>query len=231
MGKAGSKVPMNSFLWIKLANEAIPFIFLIALSVITYRGLRKNQFLLSEREDLLRRYLLFRSDKHVRLKAYGQDDHIRRELLRTLSNSWKTFKKAYDQYQVSLLSNTARAKVWLQLITLGLFINSSRRLIEEYYFYGFEDRFFLVASREIIYYVLVGLSFFLLKVQARFYPVLNGKAGRVDLETLFSPDHLASEKEHQNLYNEFEPLDGKGVEDGEEDQDYHQRAEGRGAAE
>ncbi len=223
---------MRSFLWIKLVNDAIPFILLIGLSVVTYRGIRKNQFLLAEREDLLRRYLLFRSDKHVRLKAYGQDDQIRRELLKTLSNSWKNFKKTYDQFQVSLLSNTARVKVWLELITLGLLVNSSRRLAEEYYFYGLEDRFFLVASREVLHYVPVALSFFLLKAQLRFYPVLNGKAGRLDLETLFFPDHLMSEKEHQSLYNEFEPLDGKGgAEDGEEDQHCDERAEGRGTTE
>ncbi len=212
-------------------NEGIPFLLLVALSIVTYRGLKRNQFLLAEREDLLRRYILFRGDKHVRLKAYGQDDKVQRELLRTLSSSWKNFKRTYDQYQNSFLGNNARTKLFLELITLGLLLNSARRLLEEYYFYGFEDRFFVVAARELLNYVLVILSFFLLKVQARPYLAPNGKAAKIDLETLFFPNHLASEKEHEHLYNEFEPLDDKGVEDGEEDQDYHRRAEGRSGVE
>lgn len=222
---------MNAAVWIKFMNEGIPLLLLIALSIVTYRGLKKNQFLLAEREDLLRRYILFRGDKHVRLKNYGQEDKIRLELLKTLSNSWKNFKKNYDQYQTSFLTNTARTRMLLQLITLGLLINSARLLIEEYYFYGFRDRFFLVAAKELLNYVPVFLAFFLLKVQARPYLAPNGKAARIDLETLFFPNHLGSEKEHENLYNEFEPLDFKGAEDGEEDQDYHRRAESRSGTE
>lgn len=212
-------------------NEGIPLLLLVGLSMVTYRGLKKNQFLLAEREDLLRRYLLFRGDKQIRLKVYVKDDKVQRELLKTLSSSWKNFKKTYDQYQTSFLSNISSTKIILYLFTLCLLINSLRRLIEEYYFYGFKDRLFLVAARELLNYVLVVLSFLLLRVQARPYLAQNGKAARIDLETLFFPNHLSSEREQEYLYNEFEPLDDKGVEDGEENQDYHGRAEGRSGAE
>jgi len=218
-------------MWIKLMNEGIPLILLIALSIVTYRGLKKNQFLLAQREDLLRRYILFRGDKHVRLKVYGQDDKIQRELLKAFSNSWKNFKRSYDQYQSFFLANTAKTKILLQIITLGLLLNSARHLIEEYYFYGFKDRFFVAVARELLNYVLVVLSLFLLKVQARPYLASSGKASKIDLETLFFPNHLGSEKEHEYLYNEFEPLDDKGVDDGKEDQDYDRRAESRSGAE
>ena len=217
-------------MWIKLMNEGIPLLLLVGLSMVTYRGLKKNQFLLAEREDLLRRYLLFRGDKQIRLKVYEKDDKVQRELLKTLSSSWKNFKKTYDQYQTSFLSNTSRTKIFLQLFTLCLLINSLRRLIEEYYFYGFKDRFFLVAARELLNYVLIVLSFFLLRVQARPYLAPNGKAARIDLETLFFPNNLSSEREHEYLYNEFAPLDDIGVEDGEKDQDYHRRVESRSGA-
>jgi hypothetical protein len=222
---------MDTIMWIKLMNEGIPLLLLVGLSMATYRGLKKNQFLLAEREDLLRRYLLFRGDKQIRLKVYGKDDKVQRELLKTFSSSWKNFKKTYDQYQTSFLSNISRTKIILQLFTLCLLMNSLRRLIEEYYFYGFKDRLFLVAARELLNYVLVVLSFFLLRVQARPYLAQNGKAARIDLETLFFPNHLSNEREHEYLYNEFEPLDDKGAEDGEENQDYHGRAEGRSGAE
>jgi len=216
--------------WIKLMNEAIPVLLLVMASIVTYRGLKKNQSLLADREDLVRRYLLFRGDKQVRLKAYGQDDKVQRELLRTLSNSWKNFKRTYDQYQISFLANTARTKLLLRIITLALIINSVRILAEEYYFYGFENRFFLAVAGEPLNYVLVVLGFFLLRAQARPYLAPNAKAARMDLETLFFPNRLANEKDYEYLYNEFAPLDEKGAEDGEENQDHHGRAEGRSGA-
>ena len=221
---------MNMVTWIKWMNEGIPLLLLMGLGFVMYRGMKKNQFLLAERENLVRRYLLFRGDKQVRLKVYGQDDNIQRELLKTLSSSWKNFKRSYDQYQNSFLANTARTKLLLQLITLGFLLNSARVLIEEYYFYGFKDRFFLAAAREPLNYVLVVLGFFLLRAQARPYVASYGKVAKVDLETFFFPNPLVNDKEHEHLYDEFSPLEDKGVKDGKEDQSDHRRMEGGGGA-
>ena len=216
---------MNAVIWIKLMNEGIPLLLLAGLSAVAYRGLKANQFVLAEREDLLRRYLLFRGEKQIRLKMYGKDETIQRELLKTLSISWKNFKKTYDQLDASFVSNTSKTRLFLQLFALGLLINSLRRLGEEYYFYGFGDRVLLAAARELPNYVLVVLSFFLLKAQVRPYLAPNGKATKIDVETLFFSNHLSDEKEHEHLYNEFEPLDDKGAGDGKEDQNYDRRAE------
>src|SRR5512142_1684700 len=188
---------MTVVMWIKLMNEGISVLLLVIASIVTYRGLKRNQSLLADREDLVRRYLLFRGDKQVRLKVYGQDDKVQRELLKTLSNSWKNFKRTYDQYQVSFLANTARTKLLLWTVTFALLINSGRILGEEYYFYGFESRFFLTAAREPLNYVLVVLGFLLLKAQARPYLAPNSKAARMDLETLFFPNRLANEKDYE----------------------------------
>jgi hypothetical protein len=222
---------MNTVMWIRLMNEGIPLLLLAGLSVVAYRGLGKNQVLLAEREDLFRRYLLFRGEKQIRLKVYGKDEKIQRELLKTLSTSWKNFKRTYDQYQASLVSNTSRTKLFLQLFTLGLIVNSLRRLGEEYYFYGLGDRVLLVAARELANYVPVFLGFFLLSAQVRPYLAANGKTGKIDLETSFFSNPLLSEKENEYLYNEFEPLDDKGARDGKEDQDYDRRAESGSGAE
>ena len=158
---------MDEFLWIKIVNEGIPFFLLIVMGFALFRGLKKNQILLSEKEELLKRYLLFRGDKQARLKVYGDDEKIYRELLKNLSNSWKNFKKTYDQCLLSLAQNTTKTKRLLQLIALALLINSGRLLIEEYYFFGLKDRFFYLAVKQLPYYVLVILSFFLLRTQTR----------------------------------------------------------------
>jgi len=207
---------MVDFFWIRIVNDGIPFVLLVGMGFVLFHGLKKNQFLLSEREELLKRYLLFRGDKQARLKVYGEDETIYRELLKNLSNSWKNFKKTYDQCLLSLAQNTTKTKRLLQLVTLGLLINSGRLLIEEYYFYGLKDRFFYMLVKQLSYYVLVIVSFFLLRTQTRQFLSLEREAAKMEREILFFPTNLSTEGEHEVLYNEFDPLEAKGAEDGKE---------------
>ena len=205
--------------WIKLVNEGIPFLLLIGLAYVLYRGLRRNQTLLSEREELLKRYLLFRGDRQVRLKIYGGDEKVYLDLLKNISSSWKNFKKAYDQCLLSLAQNTTKTKRFLQLITLGLLINTARLFIEDYYFFGLDPRFLYTSAREVSSYVLVVLSFFLLRNQTQTFLTLKGEVIKMDREILFFPNNIENQEEHEGLFNEFDPLEARGVEDGKKDQD------------
>jgi hypothetical protein len=208
---------MNEEIWINLLNEGISLFLLIGLGFTLYRGLKKNQTLLSEREELLKRYLLFRGDKQVRLKIYGDDEKVYQELLKNLSNSWKNFKKTYDQCLLSLAQNTTRTKQFLYLITLGLLINSARYFVEAYFFFNLKAQFFYILVRELSNYVLVILSFFLLRTQTHKFLSLKGEVVKMDREILFYPNSLSTEGEQEVLYNEFDPLEATGEGDGKED--------------
>jgi len=201
--------------WIKLVNEVIPFLFLIGIGLVLYRGLKINQTILSEREELLKRYLLFRGDRQVRLKIYGGNEKIYMDLLKNISSSWKNFKKTYDQCLLSLAQNTTKTKRFLQLITLSLLINTARLFIEDYYFFGFEAHFLYTLAREISSYVLAILSFFLLRNQTQKFLTLRGEVVKMDREILFFPNNIEAQEEHEGLYNEFDPLEAKRVEDGQ----------------
>ena len=205
-------------MWIKIVNEIIPFLLLLGIGFVLYRGLKINQTILSEREELLKRYLLFRGDRQVRLKIYGGNEKIYMDLLKNISSSWKNFKKAYDQCLLSLAQNTIKTKRFLQLITLGLLINTVRLFIEDYYFFGLEVHFFYTTARELSSYVLVVLSFFLLRNQTQKFLTLKGEVVKMDREILFFPNNMEGQEEHEGLYNEFDPLEARGVEDGKEDQ-------------
>jgi len=204
--------------WIKFVNEGIPLLFLIGIGFVLYRGIRRNQTLLSEREELLKRYLLFRGDRQVRLKIYGGDEKIYLDLLKNISSSWKNFKKTYDQCLNSLAQNTTKTKRFLQLITLGLLINTVRLFIEDYYFFGFEVHFLYTLARELSSYVLAILSFFLLRNQTQKFLTFKGKIIKMDREILFFPNNLEDQEEHEGLYNEFDPLEVRKGGDGKEDQ-------------
>jgi hypothetical protein len=210
---------MNEVLWIRVLNEVIPFLLLIGIGFVLYRGIRRNQTLLSEREELLKRYLLFRGDRQVRLKIYGGDEKIYLDLLKNISSSWKNFKKAYDQCLTSLAQNTTKTKRFLQLITLFLLMNTVRLFIEDYYFFGLEIHFFYTLARELSSYVLVVLSLFLLRNQTQRFLTLRGDVMRMDREILFFPNNIENQEEHEGLFNEFDPLEARRVEDGKEDQD------------
>lgn len=206
---------MGALNWIKLVNEVIPFLLLIGIGLVLYRGLKINQTILSEREELLKRYLLFRGDRQVRLKIYGGNEKIYMDLLKNISSSWKNFKKTYDQCLLSLAQNTTKTKRFLQLITLGLLINTARLFIEDYYFFGFEAHFLYTLAREISSYVLAILSFFLLRNQTQKFLTLRGEVVKMDREILFFPNNIEAQEEHEGLYNEFDPLEAKRVEDGQ----------------
>jgi hypothetical protein len=210
---------MNEVLLIRVMNEVIPFLLLIGIGFVLYRGLRRNQTLLSEREELLKRYLLFRGDRQVRLKIYGGDEKIYLDLLKNISSSWKNFKKAYDQCLHSLAQNTTKTKRFLQLITLFLLMNTVRLFIEDYYFFGLEIHFFYTLARELSSYVLVVLSFFLLRNQTQKFLTLKVDVMKMDREILFFPNNIENQEEHEGLFNEFDPLEARRVEDGKEDQD------------
>ncbi len=213
---------MNEVLWIRIINEAIPLILLAGIGFFLYRGLKTNQRLLSEREELLKRYLLFRGDRQVRLKIYGGDEKVYLDLVKNISSSWKNFKKAYDQCLRSLAQSTTKTKRFLQLITLGLLINTARLFTEDYYFFGLDAHFFYTTARELSSYVLVVLSFFLLRNQTQTFLTLKGEVVKMDREILFFPNNMENQEEQEGLFNEFDPLEARGVEDEKEDQNPRQ---------
>ena len=208
-------------MWVNLLDEGIPLLFLVALGLTIYRGFKKNQTLLAEREELLKRYLLFRGDKQVRLKIYKEDERVYRELLKNLSNSWKNFKKTYDQYLLTFAQNTAKIRLSLQMITLGLLLNSARLFVEEYLFFGLSSHLLYTVLKELPSYVLVIVSFSLLRMQSHRFLSLKGEAAKTDREILLYPNSLSNEGDKEILYNEFDPLGTTGAEDGKENQNPH----------
>jgi hypothetical protein len=210
---------MDMVIVIELIDEGIPLLLLTALGTALYQGLNKNQTLLSEREELLKRYLLYRGDKQIHLKTYEEDEKVYQELIKNLSASWKKFKKIYDQYLLSFAQNTSRTRLFLQIITLGLLANSVRFLVSEFLFSGFKPHFLYSVVRELSNYVLVVLSFILLRAQTHRFLPLKGDLIKMEREILFFPNSLLATGNYEGLYDEFDPLEGTGAEDGKEDQD------------
>lgn len=198
---------MEEVFWIRLLNEGISLLFLIAVGGILYKGVKKNHLLLSEREETFRRYLLFREDLKVRMRLYGEDEKTYRELLRNLSEGWKNFKRNYDQSLETLLKNVSKTHRLLQFLTLALILNSLRLLLESYYFFGIHSRLLHLLMRELSNYVIVILGFFLLKEQSYRFFSMKGEMDKMDREILFYSNHITEIGEKKALYDEFSPLE------------------------
>lgn len=208
---------MNGAMWIKYLNEGVSFCLLVGMAWVLYRGLKKNQAFLSEREELLKRYLLFRGDIQVRLKVYGEDEKTYQELLKNLSESWKNFKKTYDEYLLSLSRNTVKIRRLLFFLALALFANSARLLVETHYFFSLQHQFFYILSRELSNYVLVILGFLLLRSQTHRFVSLKGETAKMEREILFYSNSLSEMGERGALFDEFAPIENEGGSIGRED--------------
>ena len=217
-------VNINFSVWLEILDDGISLLLLIALGLAVYRGFRRNSTLLAEGEDLLKRYLIFRTHKQIRLKTSTDDRETYQELIKTISNSWKNFKKAYDQNVISIRENTARTRFYMQIITLGLLLNTARLLIGEFYFSSSKLTLLSMSVRELSSYVLVIVSFCLLRVQTRRLLQPKGKTAEMDRDVLFFPNNL-SEIETEGLYDQFEPIEAKGEEHGKKDQNYNRGPE------
>jgi hypothetical protein len=211
---------MNEIMLIKLVNLGIPLLLLIGVGIVLHLGLKKSQALLTQREELLKRYLLFRGDKQVRLKIYGQDEKVYRDLLRNISKSWKKFKAAYDLCLLSLLQNTTRTKRFLVVLVVALLLNTGRVLADEYYFYGFQDRFFYAFAGELSEYVLVIIAFVLLRAQSQKFIALQRNSLKLEREIFFFPNTLSPEGDREVLYDEFDPLEPIEGDVQDEDEDH-----------
>jgi hypothetical protein len=74
-----------------------------------------------------------------------------------------------------------------------------------------------VTVRELSNYVLVVLSFFLLRAQTQRFLSSKGEPIKMEKEILFYSNSLSEIGEKEILYNEFSPLEEMGAEDGKKD--------------
>jgi hypothetical protein len=75
--------------------------------------------------------------------------------------------------------------------------------------------------KELPSYVLVILSFSLLRMQSHRFLSLKGEAAKMDRELLVYPNNSRDGEEKDTLYNEFDPLGLAGAENDKENQDPH----------
>jgi hypothetical protein len=191
-------------------DDWITLVLVILVAFCIYRNLRKYDSITQAMDTLFRRYLRFRSDKQITLKMHEHDEEVRNEILRSISQSWKHFRRTHGNLVDTLLGNIRKTLLAYYVILGILLINTLRVFLTDWFKTGGIPGSLEFAIKEAPCYLLLVLGFLLIRVQRRHKRGGGGRPYEVELETIFADIGL----QDRNLYNEFEPMDeGEGTED------------------
>jgi hypothetical protein len=179
-------------------DEWITFVLVIIITFLIFRNVRSCNSITQEMDNLFRRYLLFRNDKQITLKMHEQEEEVRNEILRSISNSWKHFRRIHGQLEGTLLGNIRKTLLAYYFILGILVINTIRVFLTDWFKTGAVSAPLGVAVKEAPSYLLLVLGVLLTRVQAA---RINGGVGR--------PFEIERDvgAQDRSLYDEFEPID------------------------
>jgi hypothetical protein len=190
-------------------DEWITLVLVILMAFCIYRNVRNYDSATQEIETLFRRYLLFRNDKQITLKMHEQDEKVRNEILKSISKSWKQFRRIHGELVGTLLENIRKTFLTYYVIFGILLINTLRVFLTDWFKTGGISAIFEVAIKEGPSYFLLALGFLLIRIQTRQRRGGNGRPYEIELETIFSDIG----GQDRSFYDEFEPVDeGAGAE-------------------
>jgi len=187
-------------------DEWITLVLVVSMAFCIYRNVRKCDSITQEMDTLFRRYLQFRSDKQITLKMHEHDEKVHNEILRSISQSWKYFRRNHGELVDILLGNIRKTILAYYAILGILLINTLRVFLTDWFKTGGVPVTLELAIKEAPCYLLLALGFLLIRVQTRHRRGGSGRPYEVELETIFADIGL----QDRSLYNEFEPIDEEG---------------------
>ena len=188
-------------------DEWITFVSVVLMAFLIYRNVRSYDSIRQEMDSILRRYLHFRNDKQITLKMHEHDEKVRNEILRSISKSWKHFRRIQGELMGTLLGNIRKTVLAYYVILGVVLINTLRVLLTDWFRTGGFPATLEVAIKEGPSYLLLALGFLLIRIQTRRDLGGQGRPYEIELETIFSDTGV----QDRSLYDEFDPIDDGGV--------------------
>jgi hypothetical protein len=190
---------------LKGLDEWITLVLVLLIASCIYRSARNSGSIAEEMDALSRRYLLFRNEKQIALKMHEQNEEVRNEILRSISNSWKYFRRTHGEL-VGTLLGTIRKTLVAYYVILGIsVINTVRVFLTDWFTSGGVPSPLEVAIKEGPSYLLLALGFLLIRMQTHRKRGGRGRPYEIELETLF-PEMGVRDR---SIYDEFEPMDDR----------------------
>ncbi len=196
--------PLKPMLFALLGLDAwITLVLVVLMAFFIYRNVRGYDSISREIDSLFRRYLHFRNDKQITLKMHEQDEEVRNEILKSISTSWKYFRRIHGELMGTLLGNIRRTLLAYYVILGILLINTLRILLTDWVKTGGFPAPLELAIKEGPSYLVLGLGFLLIRIQTQRKGGGEGRPYESELETIFSDTGV----QDRSLYDEFEPID------------------------
>jgi hypothetical protein len=196
--------PIKPLLLALLGLDAwITLVLALLVAVCIYRNVRNYDSITQEMDTLLRRYLHFRNDKQITLKMHEHEDEVRNEILRSISKSWKHFRRVHGELVDTLLGNIRKTLMAYYVILGILLINTLRVLLTDWLKTEAVMPSLGIVVKEAPSYLLLALGFLLIRVQTRHERGGSGRPYEIELETIFADIGV----QDRSLYDEFEPID------------------------
>jgi len=175
----------------------------IVIAICIYHNVSNYDSITRQMDTLFRRYLYFRNDKQITLKMHEQDEKIRNEILKSISTSWKHFRRSHGELAEALFGNI-RKMLFVYYVILGiLLINTFRVYVTDWLKTGVVPATLEIAIKEGPNYLLLALGFLLVRLQTRRRRGGNGRPYEIELETIFA--NIGGQD--RTLYDEFKPID------------------------
>jgi hypothetical protein len=196
--------PIKPLLLALLGLDAwITLVLVLFVALCIYRNVRNYDSITQEMDTLLRRYLHFRNDKQITLKMHEHEDEVRNEILRSISRSWKHFRRVHGELVGTLLGNIRKTLMAYYVILAILLINTLRVLLTDWLNNEAVMAPLGIVVKEAPSYLLLALGFLLIRVQTRHERGGSGRPYEIELETIFADIGV----QDRSLYDEFEPID------------------------
>ena len=181
----------------------VSLVLAILVAAVILQNRRKNQRTALEMEGLIRRYSIFRGHRQSLMKIHQQDDDIKHEILKTISNSWNHFKSMLDQYAISLRKTDRRAKNFLLILGVLMALNSLRVIALGVQTDRVQWSGLVLIVRELPMYFFLATGFLLISIQSQRLAKSPLASINAELESIFSD----TEQTQEALNNEFDPIE------------------------
>jgi hypothetical protein len=196
--------PLNDYLAQFLGFDVIiPLILTVLVAVVILRNRGKNQSIVGEVENLIRRYVIFRGHRQALVRTHQGDENEKYKMLKAISGSWNQFRATLDGHSLKLLETDRRARNALIILGVIMLVNSLRNLSLEATldFRQWTGLVFLFKELPICLFLITG--FVLIAIQSRRLK----KRAFTNLDGELNAILSDMEETRESLDNEFDPIE------------------------
>ena len=184
-------------------DAVVTLVLVLLVAMVILQNRRKHQSIVTEVENLIRRYIVFRGHRQALIKVHQGDEKTKHEMLRAISSSWNQFKSALENHSITLERTDRRTRNALYILGVIMVANSLREFASGILIDHIQWGDIIFVLRELPAYLFLATGFLLIIIQSRRWKKRPLTTFDGELDAIFSD----TEKTQEALDNEFDPIE------------------------